>query len=467
MRDPSQRDPPPSHESERRYGLFFESALEGFAYCRMLYDEEGRPDDFVYLAVNPAFERLTGLKNVVGKRRTEVISTVRAETPEILEIYGRVTQTGEPEEFEIDVTPLGLSMHVSARQPEPGHFVTVFTDVTERKEAEKQLRSAWLYTRSLLEASLDPLVTISPDGKITDVNPATERVTGVPHGQLIGTDFSGYFTQPAEADAGYRQVFDQGSVRDYPLAIRHTSGAVTDVLYSATVYRSENGEVAGVFAAARDITERKRAEAEIRRLNDRLEERVLAGTAQLDASNKENDELVNETAALTEDNATITRLAETDVLTGLGNRRLFHDALKKSVSFARRHRSPLAVVSLDLDGLKGVNDTAGHEAGDGVLTSFAALLAALCRAEDLPARLGGDEFSVLLPGIELDGALVLAERVLAAVRSCAELAERGVTISVGAVAWKPDELPDDLLRRADEALYAAKRGGGDSATAGD
>jgi diguanylate cyclase (GGDEF)-like protein/PAS domain S-box-containing protein len=462
---PSQPGPPPEHERERRYGLFFESALEGFAYCRMLYDEEGRPDDFVHLAVNPAFERLTGLKNVVGKRLTEVLPTVKDETPEILDIYGRVAQTGEPVEFEIEFTPLGLWLHVSARRPEPGHFVTVFSDVTERKEAEKQLRTAWLHARSLLEASIDPLVTISPVGKITDVNEATEQVTGVPRERLIGTDFSGYFTQPDQADVGYRQVFEQGSVRNYPLAIRHASGAVTDVLYSATVYRDESGEVAGVFAAARDVTESKRAEAEIRRLNHELEGRVLTRTAQLEASNKENEELVNETATLVEDNAAITRIAATDVLTGLANRRHFQEALEKSVSFARRHRSALAVVSLDLDGLKAANDAGGHEVGDDVLASFASLLAALCRAEDLPARLGGDEFSVLLPGVELGGAKGLAERVLAAVRSCAEMAERGVTASAGVAAWKADESPSDLLRRADEALYAAKNTGGDSVAA--
>ena len=467
MHQPSQPGPPPGHESERRYGLFFESALEGFAYCRMLYDAEGRPDDFVHLAVNPAFERLTGLKNVVGKRLTEVVPTAKDETPEILDIYSRVAQTGEPVEFEIEFTPLGLWLHISARRPEPGHFVTVFTDVTERKVAEKQLRTAWLHARSLLEASLDPLVTISPDGKITDVNEATEQVTGVPRGRLIGTDFSGYFTQPDEADAGYRQVFEQGSVRNYPLAIRHASGAVTDVLYSATVYRDEGGEVAGVFAAARDVTESKRAEAEIRRLNHELEGRVLTRTAQLEASNKENDELVNETATLVEDNAAITRIAATDVLTGLANRRHFQEALEQSVSFARRHRSALAVVSLDLDGLKAVNDARGHEAGDDVLASFASLLGALCRAEDLPARLGGDEFSVLLPGIEIGGAKGFAERVIAAVRSSAEMAERGVTASAGVAVWKADELPSDLLKRADEALYAAKSIGGDSLAAHD
>jgi PAS domain-containing protein len=87
------------------------------------------------------------------------------------------------------------------------------------------------YARSLIEASLDPLVTISPSGKITDVNCATEEVTGESRTKLIGSDFSSYFTEPEKAQEGYQQVFSKGSVTDYPLAIRHTSKRITDVLY--------------------------------------------------------------------------------------------------------------------------------------------------------------------------------------------------------------------------------------------
>ena len=128
-----------------------------------------------------------------------------------------------------------------------------------------RLAAASHYARSLIEASLDPLVTISRDGKVTDVNVATEQVTGVAREQLVGTDFSDYFTEPEEARAGYELVFDEGYVRDYPLAIRHTSGKVTDVLYNATIFRDEGGRGVGVFAAARDVTERKRAEEALRR----------------------------------------------------------------------------------------------------------------------------------------------------------------------------------------------------------
>jgi PAS domain S-box-containing protein len=179
----------------------------------------------------------------------------------------------------------------------------IVQDITERKQAEEALRQAneelerrvaertaglriaSLYARSLIEASLDPLVTISPDGKVTDVNEATEHVTGVSRDRLIGSDFSGYFTEPDKANAGYQKVMDEGLVRDYPLTIRHASGRTTDVLYNATVYRNEAGAVQGVFAAARDVTERKRAEAELVRYREHLEELVRERTGQLETAN--------------------------------------------------------------------------------------------------------------------------------------------------------------------------------------
>ncbi len=113
------------------------------------------------------------------------------------------------------------------------------------------------YTRSLIEASLDPLVTISAGGKILDVNEASIKVTGIPRLKLIGTNFSNYFTEPSKAQKGYLQAFKNGFVADYALTIRHKNGNLTDVLYNASVYKDTNGKVLGVFAAARDVTEQK------------------------------------------------------------------------------------------------------------------------------------------------------------------------------------------------------------------
>ena len=147
---------------------------------------------------------------------------------------------------------------------------TVLQKTLELSSAKDRAESAAQYARSLIEASLDPLVTINAAGQITDVNSASVQATGVPRDQLVGTDFSDYFTEPEKARLGYRQVFSEGMVRDYPLAIRHTSGRTMDVLYNAAVYTDENGKVLGVFAAARDVTARLL-----------LDQIVLDNTAQL------------------------------------------------------------------------------------------------------------------------------------------------------------------------------------------
>jgi len=160
-------------------------------------------------------------------------------------------------------------------------------EIAERRQAEEALRHANAYNRSLLEASLDPLVTIDAGGKITDVNIATEKVTGRSRAELIGTDFSDYFLEPAKAKTGYQQVFEEGFVMDYALEIKHRDGHITPVLYNAAVYNDDAGNVIGVFAAARDITERKRAEEEIKKLNTELEARVIERTAELENSNRE------------------------------------------------------------------------------------------------------------------------------------------------------------------------------------
>ena len=167
-------------------------------------------------------------------------------------------------------------------------------EVWDKEKAREALHIANLYTRSLIEVSLDPLVTISNDGKIMDVNHATELATGVPREQLIGSDFSAYFTDPKKAQEGYEQVFSRGFVRDYPLAIRHVSGRTTEVLYNAATYRNEKGEVQGVFAAARDVTELRTAQRALQKSHDELELRVaertaelLARTTQLERANRE------------------------------------------------------------------------------------------------------------------------------------------------------------------------------------
>ena len=220
---------------------------------------------------NRGAERLYGWSRdeAIGKDVHDLLSTT---FPEPLKRIKATLNEGGRWEGELShTTRYGKSVFVEshmtlqrALDETPIATLEINTDVTGRKRAEEHLRATSFYTRGLIEASLDPLVTISAEGKVTDVDHAAEEVTGYSRDELIGSDFSDYFTEPDKAQAGYKQVFAEGIVKDYPLTIKHSSGSMTDVLYNATVYRNEAGEVQGVFAAARDITDRKRAEEHVK-----------------------------------------------------------------------------------------------------------------------------------------------------------------------------------------------------------
>jgi len=152
----------------------------------------------------------------------------------------------------------------------PVRLLGVCQDITDRKRSEDEVRAAAAYNRSLIEASLNPMFTIGRDGAISDVNAATERATGYERAELLGTWFSDYFTDTGRARAGYELAFAGGSVQDYPLELRHRDGHITSVMYNAAVYRDPSGQVLGVFAAARDITETERLQDALRASEVRL-----------------------------------------------------------------------------------------------------------------------------------------------------------------------------------------------------
>ena len=159
--------------------------------------------------------------------------------------------------------------------------VGVSRDITDRKKLYAQN----IYHRNLLEVSLDPLVTIGRDGKITDVNKATIDATGYDRDKLIGTDFSTYFTDPDKARAGYEKVFLDGKVKDYILELKHKNGNTMIVAYNASVYKDQNDEVVGVFAAARDITDKTKLQNELEKHKNNLEELVKIRTTELENIN--------------------------------------------------------------------------------------------------------------------------------------------------------------------------------------
>lgn len=153
------------------------------------------------------------------------------------------------------------------------------------------------------------------------------------------------------------------------------------------------------------------------------------------------------------------RLAVTDQLTGLYNRHYLNEQLERVHPAAVRHRRPYALLALDLDGFKQVNDTAGHEAGDAALVEFAQQLRRAVRADDIAVRMGGDEFVVLLPEATENDAVALAERLQTAIRQTGgRHLVRGM--SAGAVGWKPYATAAQLIAEADRLVYESKRRGG-------
>ncbi|MGA8830143.1 MAG: ATP-binding protein [Desulfomonilaceae bacterium] len=125
-------------ESQNCYRTLCQNMLEGFAHCKILYDKDCRPCDWTYLDVNRAFERLSGLDNLVGKKVTEAIPGIKEAHPELFEIYGRVASTGQSEKFEIGFKPLDVFLNISVFSPAKDHFIAVFENVTDRRQAQKE-----------------------------------------------------------------------------------------------------------------------------------------------------------------------------------------------------------------------------------------------------------------------------------------------------------------------------------------
>jgi len=253
-------------DSEAKYRALFENMLDGFAYCQMLFDEQGQPDDVVYLVVNDAFGKLTGLENVTGKKMTQIIPGIKELHPEVFEIYGRVASTGQPERFEIDLKPLGLRLSISVYCPMAGYFVAVFDDITQRTQSEEALRASEQRFRIMADGLPLMIWVHDAQGALQFVNQTYCEFFGVTPEQVAGPNWQP-LVHPDDL-AAYAGEFS-ACVRDRRpfhalVRARRLEGDWRWLESRAQPRLSDSGEFLGMVGGSTDITDRKQAEDALR-----------------------------------------------------------------------------------------------------------------------------------------------------------------------------------------------------------
>ena len=398
--------------SEERYRELFENAND-IVYTHDL--------DGVVTSMNLAGERASGYTRdeIVGRHIHELlVPEDRARAGDAMEkkLRGEAASTF----YEITMRskdgrrfPVELSTRMIYRDGRPVGVQGVARDVSDRKDSEARYRL-------LFERNLAGVYRSTSDGRILDCNDACARLFGYDsREELLGANANAFYFDDSERERVVQMLREQKQVSNLELRLRRRDGATVWVLENVTL-RDEDIMEGTII----DITDRKRAQAQVE------------------------------------------YQAYHDSLTGLPNRLLFRDRITVALAHAKRSGRLSAVMFLDLDQFKLVNDTLGHTVGDRVLQAIGARLVTCVRAEDTVARMGGDEFTILLAELsDRRGASLVAQKILEAVRHPVTIDEHElyVTTSIG-IAVFPDEGMDaeSLLKNADRAMYRAKERGRDN-----
>jgi len=362
----------------------------------------------------PTFEELLAM--VHPEDRLVVQTTVEA-----------ARRKGDPFDLELRIRrPDGAIRVLHARgdfeRDEVGRAVRLLgtaQDITGRREAEKALRESEERYRLLFERNLAGVYRTTLDGRVLDCNDAFARIFGYETRQdLLSRNVSEVYFRPTDREAFVGRVKEMKTLTNEEACLRRKDGTPVWILENVTYHEEEEGEPAVLEGTLIDITARKRAEEQI------------------------------------------AFQAYHDTLTGLPNRALFNDRLSLALSQAHRTKQPLAVMFLDLDHFKRINDTLGHTIGDRLLQRTAERARALIREGDTVARIAGDEFTLLLPGIgRAADAAAIAHKVLSAIAQPFKIEghELYITTSVGIALYPGDgEDAEALVRGADSAMYRAK-----------
>ncbi len=407
-------------ESEKRHAETIELAAIGIAHV----DDAGR-----YTHVNRWMCELLGYSREELLRMT-VKQISHPDDKHVTDKVRAQLRAGEIDSFQMekrylrkDGTPVWVQLTISVARDaagRPAHDISIVQDISARKLAELALQRSEQRFRGLVEMSSDWFWELDADLRFTAFGGrGMDRFDAALRGRLAW-DIPGGSSEVAWADL--RELLERRlSFRDFEFAYTDRKGARRHISASGEPLREADGRFAGYRGVSRDITPRKVAEERIQ------------------------------------------YLASHDSLTGLPNRVMFGELLDHVLATAQRHQRRFAVLFIDLDRFKFINDSLGHEAGDALLREVSRRLKASLRAGDIVARLGGDEFVMLLqdlPGAEAAGAI--ARKLLSAVIKPIEIEgqECRVTASIG-VSMYPDDADDEasLMTHADIAMYHAKEEG--------
>ncbi|WP_394698730.1 MASE3 domain-containing protein [uncultured Methanoregula sp.] len=258
--------------NEEKYRTLFDNMLEGFAYCRMIYDAEGRPADWEYIDVNRKFGQLTGLQDIKGKRVLEAIPGIRELAPELFDTYGRVASTGTPETFDIDFKPLKMWLKVSVFSPSKGYFVAVFENITERKRADDDIRMARDFYLKILDDFPNPIWRADLNGKCDYFNRDWLAFTGRSIEQELGDGWA-EGVHPDDLERCVKTYLDHFHARtpfEMEYRLRYHDGTYHWLNDSGKPFYMEEGKFAGYIGSCYDIQNRRQAEEALRQMNNKL-----------------------------------------------------------------------------------------------------------------------------------------------------------------------------------------------------
>ncbi|MDD3365274.1 MAG: PAS domain S-box protein [Syntrophomonas sp.] len=404
-------------ESEKKYSSLFNSMQEGFVLWETVYDSAGEPDDYRFLNVNPAFEKILQVK------KGEIIGRLLSETSLGFENYwldsfAQVARTGQPYNYEGYNRTIQCYLETFIFTPGDNLLAALFIDVTRRKMVEKQLEREREWMTVTMGSIGEGVIATDVSGKVLLMNRVASDLLGWPEAKAIGRYLGellntvddinrSFYTEPLQRIA---QAEEKIEFSGNTISIVRNGGRRI-LSNSAASIRDTDGQIIGTVMIIRDVTEKIKNEAKIK------------------------------------------RLSYVDKLTGLYNRAYVDRILADEEITSQL---PFSLIMGDIDGLKLTNDVFGHQAGDNLLVNIAKVIRGCCRESDIMARWGGDEFLMILPHTSEKAALRICERIAS---TCAEMEADPIELHIAlgtATRTSLEQGMDVLFTLAEEDMYEHK-----------